>query len=64
MNEPGIDMELEDEKFTVNTRLSRIMSKGQLVSAHILPNGQNRWLVGGPRLVNWPFSPGPHSVLG
>ncbi len=52
-------MELEDEKFTVNSpMLSHILEKRQLVSAHILPNGQGRWLVG-PGWLTWPFSPGP-----
>ncbi len=44
-------MELEDG-FTVNSpMLSHILEKRQLVSAHILPNGQGRWLIGS-RLVN------------
>ena len=59
INDRGFDMELEDEKFTVNSpMLSHILEKRQLVSAHILPNGQGRWLVG-PGWLTWPFSPGP-----
>ncbi|HXL02103.1 MAG TPA: hypothetical protein PK016_03155 [Candidatus Atribacteria bacterium] len=60
MNDRGFDMELEDEKFVINSpMLSRILRKGQLISAHILPNGQGRWLVG-PGWLTWPISPGPH----
>ena len=39
--------------------LSHILEKRQLVSAHIQPTVQGRWLVG-PGWLTWPFSPGPH----
>jgi len=60
IHDRGFHLELEDEKFVVNSPvLSRIVRREQLVSAHILPNGQNRWLVG-PGWLAWPISPGPH----
>jgi len=56
----GFGMELEDEKFTINSpMLSHILRKGQLISVHILPNGQDQWLVS-PGWLTWPISPGPH----
>jgi len=52
-------MELEDEQFIINSpTLTRILMKGQAVSAHILPTTRNRWLVG-PGWLTWPMAPGP-----
>ena len=55
----GFYLELGDEEFEINgPALSRILRKGQAVSAHILPAGRGRWLLA-PGWLTWPILPGP-----
>jgi hypothetical protein len=52
-------LELEDEEFAINgPALSRILRRGQAVSAHILPTSRSRWLLA-PGWLAWPILPGP-----
>jgi hypothetical protein len=55
----GIFLEIEDEEFEVVDRyLSLVFSKDEVICAHVLPIGRNRW-VAGPGWLSWPTQFGP-----
>ncbi len=61
----GVYLELEDEEFEVSSRyMSQTLRKDDVVCAHILPVGRNRWVIG-PGWLTWPvrFGPGMRSSL-
>lgn len=61
----GVYLELEDEEFEVSSHyMSQSLHKEDVVCAHILPVGRNRWVVG-PGWLTWPvrFGPGMRSCL-
>ena len=56
----GVYLELEDEEFDVGSRvLSRELSKGDALCAHVLPAGRGRWVVC-PGWLVWPTRLGPN----
>jgi hypothetical protein len=64
---PGktVYLELEKEEFEVTShRLSQLVHKDDVICAHILPVGRNRWVLG-PGWLTWPtrFGPGIRSHL-
>jgi hypothetical protein len=56
----GVYLELEDEEFEIDSRvLSRELSKGDTLCAHVLPAGRGRWVVC-PGWLVWPTRLGPN----
>jgi hypothetical protein len=56
----GVYLELEDEEFEIDIRvLSRELSKGDALCAHVLPAGRGRWVVC-PGWLVWPTRLGPN----
>jgi hypothetical protein len=58
-------LELEDEEFEVlSPYMSQQLNKEDVICAHLLPIGRNRWVVG-PGWLTWPtrFGPGMRSNL-
>lgn len=61
----GAYLQLENEEFEVDSRyLSQNIEKDDVLCAHILPVGRNRWVLG-PGWITWPtrFGPGIRSHL-
>jgi hypothetical protein len=61
----GAYLQLENEEFEVDSRyLSQYIKRDDVLCAHILPVGRNRWVLG-PGWITWPtrFGPGIRSHL-
>ena len=61
----GAYLQLENEEFEIDSRyLSQNIEKDDVLCAHILPVGRNRWVLG-PGWITWPtrFGPGIRSHL-